>query len=154
MLFRRAYLGAAVLWAAAVPAAAFAAGSAGVVPAAFAVAVYFVGHLICHQLPARSFQLAGVPLPVCARCTGIYVGAAAVAIALAFQPSIDLGSSSRNAAAHARRLLTIALVPTALTLVYEWGTGVMPAHWIRAAAGAPIGAIVTWLICSVDLRRR
>jgi uncharacterized membrane protein len=135
-------------------AAAFAAGSAGVVPAAFALAVYFVGHLICHQLPARSFQLAGVPLPVCARCTGIYAGAAAVAIMLALRSPRDRAVVPVNPTAHARRVLAIALLPTALTLVYEWTTGVMPAHWIRAAAGAPIGAIVTWLIYSVDLSRR
>ena len=29
---------------------------------------------ICHQLPSRSFHLAGQALPVCARCTGIYTG--------------------------------------------------------------------------------
>ncbi len=31
---------------------------------------------ICHQDPARSFWIAGVPLAVCARCLGIYAGAA------------------------------------------------------------------------------
>lgn len=29
---------------------------------------------VCHQLPARSFQLFGFPLAVCARCFGIYTG--------------------------------------------------------------------------------
>ncbi len=28
----------------------------------------------CHQLPGRSFALAGVKLAVCARCAGIYLG--------------------------------------------------------------------------------
>jgi hypothetical protein len=32
------------------------------------------------------------------------------------------------------------LSPTALTLVFEWTTGTMPANWIRALAGFPIGA--------------
>ena len=32
--------------------------------------------LVCHQLPARSFHLWMPSLPVCARCTGIYLGAA------------------------------------------------------------------------------
>lgn len=29
---------------------------------------------ICHQLETRSFFIGGHPLPVCARCTGIYAG--------------------------------------------------------------------------------
>lgn len=29
---------------------------------------------VCHQIPDRSFHVGGVPLPVCARCTGIYFG--------------------------------------------------------------------------------
>lgn len=33
-----------------------------------------IGYAVCHQLPARSFHLAGQPLPLCARCTGIYLG--------------------------------------------------------------------------------
>jgi hypothetical protein len=37
-------------------------------------------------------------------------------------------------------------VPTLLTLVYEWTTGDMPSHAIRAAAGVPIGVVVAWLV--------
>jgi len=32
---------------------------------------------ICHQDPTRSFWLLGAPIAVCARCLGIYLGAAA-----------------------------------------------------------------------------
>jgi len=35
---------------------------------------YLVFTPFCHQLPDRSFHLLGVPLAVCARCTGIYLG--------------------------------------------------------------------------------
>lgn len=34
-----------------------------------------IGYAICHQIPARSFQIDGTSLPLCARCTGIYLGA-------------------------------------------------------------------------------
>jgi uncharacterized membrane protein len=37
---------------------------------------YLAGSLVCHQLPDRSLHLAGMQLPVCARCTGLYVGGA------------------------------------------------------------------------------
>ena len=36
--------------------------------------VYFFFDAICHQLPERTFFLAGHPLPVCHRCLGVYVG--------------------------------------------------------------------------------
>jgi uncharacterized membrane protein len=35
-----------------------------------------VGYAICHRIGERSFEVAGRPLPLCARCTGIYLGAA------------------------------------------------------------------------------
>ncbi len=34
-----------------------------------------VGYAICHQIPGRTFHIDDVPLPLCARCTGIYLGA-------------------------------------------------------------------------------
>jgi uncharacterized membrane protein len=34
-----------------------------------------VGYAICHQIPARTIHINEVPLPLCARCTGIYLGA-------------------------------------------------------------------------------
>ncbi len=34
-----------------------------------------VGYAICHQIPERSFHIHGEQLPLCARCTGIYMGA-------------------------------------------------------------------------------
>ena len=29
---------------------------------------------LCHTIESRSFYLDGVPMPICARCTGLYVG--------------------------------------------------------------------------------
>lgn len=34
-----------------------------------------VGYALCHQIPERSFQINGEPIALCARCTGMYVGA-------------------------------------------------------------------------------
>ncbi len=33
-----------------------------------------IAYAICHRIAVRSFQVDGVPLPLCARCTGIYLG--------------------------------------------------------------------------------
>ncbi len=38
-----------------------------------------LGFGVCHQLVSHSFVIGGHPLPVCARCTGIYLGAVTAA---------------------------------------------------------------------------
>jgi uncharacterized membrane protein len=112
---------------------------------AAAAAVYGAGTLICHQLPARSFHLWGVQMPVCARCVGIYAGAAIASVVAAFAGRA-LHRSTHFGLQPPPLALLAAGVPTALTLVYEWWSGQMPANWIRAAAGVPIGAIVTAVV--------
>lgn len=34
-----------------------------------------VGYAVCHRIPSRSFFIAGRQLPLCARCTGTFIGA-------------------------------------------------------------------------------
>lgn len=44
---------------------------------AITLAIFVFFSPVCHQDPARSFWLLGAPVAVCARCLGIYLGAAA-----------------------------------------------------------------------------
>lgn len=41
-----------------------------------------IGYAVCHQIPQRSFHVGGHSSPLCARCTGMYLGAF---LALVFQ---------------------------------------------------------------------
>jgi uncharacterized membrane protein len=109
-------------------------------------AAYGIGHIVCHQIPERSFHLAATALPVCARCTGIYMGAAAAALML---PSFS-AARRREILSHARGVLVAAAIPTAATLLYEWTTAETPGNWVRAAAGAVLGAAVAWIIREVN----
>jgi uncharacterized membrane protein len=34
-----------------------------------------VGYAVCHRIPARSFTIAGRPMAMCARCSGLFLGA-------------------------------------------------------------------------------
>src|SRR5437773_7229118 len=82
IILGRAFVAASVTWAVLLPIAPFAASQPA--PARFwyglAFVVYGAGSFICHQLPARSFHSWSAQWPVCARCTGIYFGAAMAAV--------------------------------------------------------------------------
>ena len=155
MLLRRSFLAASSAWALALPLAAFAASRPAASSAVygFALAVYAAGRLVCHQLPERSFHLWNASLPVCARCTGIYMAAAVTAIAIAAagpRRRTEARLVRRSAKADPRVVLLIACIPTAATLVFEWTTGVTPANWIRALAGIPLGVAVAWAVGMVN----
>ena len=147
-LLRNAFTAAAVVWAGLLVAVPFAASRPHASPpvSVLIVAVYGAGSLVCHQLAERSYHLWTVQMPVCARCAGIYVGAVlGVVGARAFQAAA-VRSADSLALHRVRFALALAVLPSLLTLVYEWTTGVMPAHAIRFAAGVPIGAVVAWLV--------
>jgi len=44
---------------------------------------------LCHGIPARCLQLWSVPMPICARCTAIYVGLIAGILLFPFLPRLQ-----------------------------------------------------------------
>ena len=145
--------GAALLWAAALPAAAYAAALHSAPAQLFALAVYGLGGAICHQREDRSFHLFAEQLPVCARCTGLYAGAALAALWYVSAPGVKRASASALPTA-ARRLLAVAALPMAASVVYEWTTGDVPSNVIRAATGIVLGTAVAHVIlAAVDSTR-
>ncbi len=135
---------------------------------------YLLGGVVCHQLPDRSFHPAGVQMPVCARCAGLYFGAglgvlAAAAFrrrgggaagrpgrrqgwtggggaALPFAAGGGQGCGAANRApAWLRWAVLAAAAPTGITFAAEM-VGWMPSIGeLRAAAGVPLGVAVTWV---------
>ena len=105
----------AVVWAVLVVAAPWLATVPAVGGAYLSASAYGFGALVCHQRPERSFHLAGAQLPVCARCTGLYLSAA-VGILFVWArrpaPVVPFGRW--------RTYLLCAALPTAATLMYEW----------------------------------
>jgi len=169
---RAALVAAVAAWAALLVVTPWLASRAHASPVAsgLIVAVYGIGSLVCHQLPQRSYHVWTAQMPVCARCAGIYFGATCGALAStsvraigswksrattdpgAVRPearSLDDRSNQQARAGslrNARVLLGVAAAPTVVTLLYEWSTGDMPSHAVRAAAGVPIGLAVAWLV--------
>jgi uncharacterized membrane protein len=107
-------------------------------PAALAAVVYGAGSLVCHQLPERSFHWHGAQLAVCARCTGIYLGACGAAVLAPVPPSFYV----RWAAAPAQvgRLLAVAAAPMIVTVAAEWAGLWSPSSIVRAGTGVLLGA--------------
>jgi len=118
-------------------------------PSLPATVVYALGAVICHQIPERSFHLAGSQLPVCARCLGIYAGAAAVASlhvigAFTADPVRWRMVSPRTA----RRLFLLSALPTLLTVVLEWAGVWSGTNIVRAIAGVAVGAGGSFVVMS------
>ena len=133
------------MWAVLLPVAAAAAGSArGLLARSTVYLVYGVGGVVCHQRPERSFHWGTAPWPLCARCTGVYAGAAIAAL-LALAGSLP----PVHTAARARWWFAIGALPAAVSLAFEWTSGVMPSHVVRMVTGLPLGATVVALVLAV-----
>jgi hypothetical protein len=138
----RALAALAVIWAVLVVAAPWLAAVPAVGGAYLSAFAYGFGALICHQRPERSFHVAGAQLPVCARCTGLYVSAA-IGIVFAWARSL---SSSALPFAKWRACLVWAALPTVVTLVLEWWRPAATSGVLRAAAAVPLGAAAGALV--------
>jgi uncharacterized membrane protein len=102
-------------------------------PLAYAIRQGFA--LVCHQRPERSFWMFGVPVAVCARCLGIYVGAA-------------FGLAMRTSRDRALQFLITAAAINVLDVAAE--TGGLHGSWMimRFTLGLGLGAAATLLISS------
>lgn len=113
-----------------------------------AAATYRIGRAICHQQPDRSFHFSGVQTPVCARCLGLYLGAAIGALAgLGWPRRRSVRSDrARMPVTAVRTLLLAAAVPTAVLWALEHGGGVGVSNFGRFAGAVPLGAAVAWFV--------
>ena len=108
--------------------------------AAFASAIYKVFSFVCHQIPERSFHLAGHQFAVCSRCTGLYTG---FAVAVLIYP---LARSLTRTDAPRRRWLILAAVPLlidfSLTYFGVWSN----THLTRFLTGALLGSVAVFYV--------
>jgi uncharacterized membrane protein len=100
----------------------------------FSTTVYLAFSHFCHQIPERSFFIAGHQFAVCARCTGIYFGFAAAALAY------PVFRSLRQTSVPPRKLLFVAAAPLGI----DWAVEVLGiwhnTHSSRFLTGALLGA--------------
>jgi uncharacterized membrane protein len=117
--------------------------------------IFAASSLICHQRPERSFFIDGHQLPVCARCTGLYLsGAIGFAGWLVLKGVRGWGRivvDPRRAA----WVFMMAAIPTALSLAAAT-LGVWDgANLTRALLALPLGTVAGAIVAAVatkDLR--
>jgi len=115
--------------------------------------VYGLGSFVCHQLPDRSFHVAGFQLPVCARCLGIYVGAS-LGVASVWLRSDRGRTVLPMPARELRWLAAVAATPTLVTVAFEMVGAWYPSNNTRAFAGLPLGMLVGLVVMNALARPR
>ena len=117
-----------------------------------AAAMYVVGGVVCHQQPTRSFYLWDTQMPVCARCSGLYV-LAPLGIVLALGSGgqrAGRGRSTEQSRANwstrvVRMVLLVAATPTVATAGGELAGFLHPTNLARAVSAVPLGVSVVWV---------
>jgi len=135
----RALVVAGVLWLGAILVAPLAIASNHGALSLGAACTYAAGSRVCHQRPDRCFWIRGRPMPVCARCTGIYAGAA---VAGPLGLLLASGWSTRRA----RLAVALAALPTLISWSLEYAGLAHPSNALRAVFGLPLGFVVAWLV--------
>ena len=116
----------------------------GGVTALGAALVYAVGDRVCHQRPERSFAVGGTPMPVCARCSGLYLsGTLGALLGLAW--SLSSRGRHTDTAARWRWALVASAVPTGLSWLAEVTTLAEPSMLVRALCAVPLGVVTGWI---------
>ena len=104
----------------------------------WALPIYHAFSLVCHQIPERSFFIAGRPFAVCARCFGLYAGFTLATFAY------PLVCSLKRTDAPPRKWLFIAAAP----LVIDYALGAFGiwnnTHSSRFITGALLGAVAVF----------
>ena len=106
--------------------------------------------LICHGIPSRCLLLFGVPMPICARCTAIYLGLIAGTLVFRFVPRMSEMAARAIAIAAAlpmaldggTQLIRLRESTNELRVVTGLVGGIALAVWVLTAAHASLTAQV------------
>lgn len=97
---------------------------------------HLLGSLICHQLPSRTLIAGGLPLPVCARDTGIYLG---IFVSTAFVLLFGRHHSDRPPGIPATIVMCILMLPMIIDGAGSYMGAYETNNTIRLFTGALFG---------------
>lgn len=107
---------------------------------AFASAIYKTFSFVCHQIPERSFHLAGHKFGVCSRCTGLYAG---FAIAVLVYP---LARSLQRTDTPSIVWLILATLPLGIDFALGYFSIWENTHLSRFVTGALLSSVAVFYI--------
>ncbi|MBN1581774.1 MAG: DUF2085 domain-containing protein [Anaerolineae bacterium] len=117
-----------------------------------------IGYSICHQIPDRSFHMGGHKLPLCARCTGTYLGVAVGFLSLAvlrrWRAGEMLSTGMIMIMVAFIGLMGIDGLNSYLSLWGNLPTLYAPQNWLRATTGSLNGialSMIVWPIFNFTL---
>ena len=106
----------------------------------WALTIYRAFSYFCHQIPERSFFIAGHQFAVCSRCTGLYAGFAVATFAY------PLVRSLRQTEAPPRKWLFLAAAPLAIDFAVGYLGIWENTHSSRFVTGALLGAVAVFYV--------
>jgi uncharacterized membrane protein len=114
---------------------------------------HLVGYSICHQIPDRSFSMGDSRLPLCARCTGTYLGVAITFVALGLLGRLRAGEMLPKAMliVLASFILIMGVDGLNSYLSLFWHRPILypPANWLRAVTGSLNGIALSLIVIPV-----
>ena len=106
----------------------------------FASAIYKAFSFVCHQIPERSFHIAGYKFAVCSRCTGLYAGFALGTL------TYPIVRSLRQTETPSIVWLFLAAAPLVIDFSLGYFSIWQNNHASRFATGALLGSVAVFFI--------
>jgi len=106
----------------------------------FAAAIYKAFSFVCHQIPERSFHLAGYRFAVCSRCTGLYAGFAVAALVY------PLARPLQSTDTPSRIWLVLATLPLAIDFALGYFSIWDNTHLSRFLTGALLSSVAVFYV--------
>jgi len=101
--------------------------------------------VMCHGIPSRCLELFGVPMPICARCVGVYAGLLAGLMAFWLLPIVTERVM--------RTIAFIAVTPLAIDGLTQLARLRESTNPLRLATGIAAGlAFGMWVLAAVERR--
>lgn len=108
-----------------------------------------IGYAVCHRIDVRSFTLGGQPMPLCARCSGMYLGAVAgILFQMIFYPR--RGGLPGWKTGIPFMLFVLAFIVDGLNSYLHLFPGVPgayePRNWLRLLTGTGMGVSIAAML--------